>query len=251
MYERNNAVKITAIIMATVILLAIIGVVVYLNVKSPEGPTIDSTGAAQVKAVPDLVSVYIRVETDGNTTKEANDRNSEISDKVITELVKLGLERKAIGTENFNIYPDYDWTDESQILKGYKATHSIVVKLSANDITKISNIVDAAANAGAYINYINFELSQEKQNQYKAEALKLATEDAKIKAESIASGLNKKLGNVVSVSEMSFDYYPWRIYAGEGMLAAEANAGAKSAVMNIQPGEENINAQVLVTYRLI
>lgn len=251
--KSSDAVKVTSIIVATIIVLAIVGIVVYLNTRpGAEGPTIASNGVAQVKTIPDVVSVYISVETNGTTLNETNNRNSEISDKVITELVKLGLERKDIGTENFNSYPDYDWSNGTQTLKGYRATHSIVVKLNASNIDKVSSIVDAAADAGAFVNSINFELSQEKQNQYKADALKLATEDAKVKAESIASGLEKKLGDVVSVSDMSFDYNPWPIYAGgEAISATEANAGAKSAVMNIQPGEQEINARVSVTYRVI
>jgi uncharacterized protein YggE len=251
--KSSDAVKVTSIIVSTIVVLAVIALVIYLNAR-PEAiaPTIASNGVAQLKALPDLVSVYINVETNGSTTKEANDKNSEISDKVITELVKLGLERKDIGTENFNIYPQYDWTNGTQTLIGYQATHSIVVKLNASKIDRVSSIVDAAADAGAFISYINFELSQEKQNQYKADALKAATEDARIKAESIASGLDKKLGDIVSVSDMSFDYYPWPIYAKGDMLSAtEANTGARSAVMNIQPGEQDISARVSVTYKII
>jgi len=252
MYERSSdAVKVTSIIVATIIVLAVAGIAVYLSVKGPTGPTIASNGAAQLKALPDIVSVHISIETNGTTTKEANDKNAEISDEVITVLVKLGFERKDIETQSFNIYPEYDWTDEGRELKGYKATNSLVIKMSAENIGKAGNVIDAAADAGAFISYIDFELSQEKQNQYKAEALKAATEDARIKAESIASGLGKKLGDIVSVSDMSFDYYPWAIYGREGMaVSAESNMAAKSAVTNIQPGEQDINARVSVTYRV-
>lgn len=253
MYEKSSdAVKVTWIIVAAVVVLAVAGLVAYMSVKGPTGPTIASSGIAQVHAVPDLVSVHISIETNGSTTKIANDANAEISDKVITGLIKLGFERKDIATESFNIYPDYDWTNEGQVLKGYKATNSIVVKISADSISKIGSVVDVAADSGAYISYIDFELSQAKQNEYKALALKQATEDARIKAESIAIGLNKKLGAVVSVTDSSFDYYPWAVYSkGEMMTASDANAGARSAATNIVPGEQDISGRVSVVYKLI
>ena len=110
-------------------------------------------------------------------------------------------------------------------------------------------MIDAGVDAGASIGYINFELSQEKQNEYKAQALKQAAEDAKIKAESIAEGLGKSIGSIYSISSSDFDYYPWRIY--EATASSEAGvAEAKQAATDIQPGEKDITARVSVVFKL-
>lgn len=244
----SDSVKITLIIVGTILVLAIAALIVFYSSKP--GTTINSNGIAQIKATPDLVSIYFNVETNGSDAKEAKDKNAEIVDKVITELLKKGIERKDITTENFNIYPDYDWSSGEQVFKGYKATHTIRVQLSSSKMDQAGDIIDVGVDSGALISYINFELSQAKQNEYKALALKQATEDARIKAESIASGLGKKVGSVVSVSDQSFDYLPWPIYRNDAMTMGASEA--KIAVStNINPGQQTIDARVNVVFKLI
>ena len=245
--KMDNSVKITLIISVVVISLVLIGILVYFQIKP--GQTVSSLGIAVVKATPDLVSVYFNVDTEGETSKEANDKNAEIVDDAITSLVKLGFERKEITTENFNIYPEYNWRSGTQEITGYRATHTLKVKFSTDKTDKIGDAIDAGVNAGAGISYINFELSQELQNQYKAEALQKATEDARVKAGGIAEGLGKSLGRVVSVSSSEFGYYPWPIYRND-MGGVTATSEAKAATTNIQPGEQEISGQVSVVFAL-
>ncbi|HLD55265.1 MAG TPA: SIMPL domain-containing protein, partial [Candidatus Nanoarchaeia archaeon] len=100
------------------------------------------------------------------------------------------------------------------------------------------------------ISYINFELSQKLQNQYKAEAMKLAAEDARIKAEAVAEGFNKEVGDLISTSVNDFGYYPWNVYSTRGMGVAEDYALAKVEATNIQPGEKEVTASVSATFEL-
>src|SRR3989339_650197 len=120
----------------------------------------------------------------------------------------------------------------------------------AEDADKLGSIIDAGANAGAGISYINFELSQKLQNQYKAEAMKLAAEDARIKAEAVAEGFNKEVGDLISTSVNDFGYYPWNVYSTRGMGVAEDYALAKVEATNIQPGEKEVTASVSATFEL-
>jgi uncharacterized protein YggE len=245
----NNSVKIAGMIVGGIIILALIGLIISTQISPVSGNLVNVQGSAEIKAVPDLVSVYFSVQTNGTTAAEAKDKNSEIVDELITNLIKQGFERKDIVTENFNIYPDYYWDGNKQVSRGYLATHSIKVQISTDNAEKIGDVIDAGADAGAMIGYINFELSLAKQNEYKAEALKQATQDARVKAEAIASGLGKKVGKLVSVSDSSFDYYPWPVYTNSRMDYSGA-AEAKIATTSIQPGQQTINARVSVSYRI-
>ncbi len=241
----EKSVKVTLIIAVTAILIVLIGVFAYFQAKP--STTISVNGDAVIKVMPDLVTVYFNVDTNGASAREAEDKNAEIVDNILTELIKLGFERKEIQTQNFAVYPDYSWEDGTQKLIGYKATHSMKVQISAEDIEKAGDVIDAVVDADALVNFINFELKQETQNQYKAEALKQATEDARIKAESIAQGLGKSLGSIVSISDSSFDYYPWPIYASGGIKDV---AAVREASTSIQPGEQQVAARVSIVYRL-
>jgi uncharacterized protein YggE len=169
-------------------------------------------------------------------------------DNVLTSIIKLGFERKDIATENFNVYPDYSYYSSSSSVKGYTATHSIKVEMSADKFDEIGNVIDAGVDNGALISYINFELSLEKQNEYKAEALKQAGEDARNKAEATAAGLGKKVGNLVSVLTSDFNYYPWQIYRNDIMAVGASEA--KMATTSIQPGQETVSAQITAVFKI-
>ena len=246
MKEQSNSVKITGMIIGTVVVLAILAVYVFFQANPTE--TITANGVATITATPDLVSVYFNVETNGSTAKEAKDANSVIVDDVITALVKEGFERKDITTQNFNVYEDYEWTNRERKLKGYKATHGLVVKISTDDSDAIGESIDAGIDSGAMLSYINFELSQELQNEYKAQALRAATEDSKTKAQAIASGLGSKLGKAVSTTTSDFGYYPWMAY--DTMAISEAAVDGAKVATNIQAGDQDISAQVSVIYRI-
>jgi len=250
MHKTEKSVQITSIIVLGIIILAIIGYYAFQSVI-PSSNTVTGNGEAIIEAIPDLVGIYFNIETSGKTSQEAKDANSEIFNELKSSLLNNGFNKEDIKTQNFNIYPEYEWINNKRIQKGYKAVHSIKVEFSTEDTEKISDVIDAGANAGAGISYINFELSQELQNQYKAEALKLAAEDARIKAESIAEGLGMSVGKLVSVSSSDFGYRPWILYEASADIAvSEIAKEATEEITGIQPSEKDISARVTAVFKL-
>lgn len=243
----DKSVQITLIIVVGIIILAILGYIVFSSII-PASNTISVNGQSEIEAFPDLVGVYFNIETQGSTSEEATKENSEIVEELKNSLVIKGFDREDIKTQNFNVYPDYDWINGKRVAKGYKATHSLKIELSTDDTSKIGEAIDAGVEAGSGISYINFELTKEKQNEYKAQAIKQASEDARIKAEAMAKGLGQELGKLVSVSDSGFDYYPWRIYGA--VEEASEVAIAKEATTDIQPGEQKITARVSAVFKL-
>jgi len=247
----EKSIKITSIITGTIIILALLIVYTIVQLSPNQTNTLTTNGMAEISVIPNEVSLYFNVETTGADSKTANDKNSEIVNNLIDALVAEGFSKEDIQTTNFNIYEDFDWTQSGRKSLGYKATHTVVVKMSTNEADKIGSAIDAGVNANATLSYINFELSQELKNQYKAEAIKLAAEDARVKAEAMADGLDRKVGGIISVSDSSFNYNPWRMYAYDtAMSSAENMVVAKEATTSIQPSEQTISAQVSVVYRI-
>lgn len=249
----EKSIKITLIISATIIFVALIGIYTIFQLNPITSNVISVKGDATIKVVPDLITVYFDIQSKGTTAKEAEDKNSEIVNKLINDLVNKGFDEKDIKTQNFNVYPNYVWDGRTQSTNGYIASHSLKIELSTESTNKVGEVIDSGVESGASISYINFELQEATENLYKAEALKLATTDAKIKAEAIAEGLGKKVGKIVSVSDSSFNYSPWEVYAkAEGGVSSDSASAqeARVATTNIQPSEQEIYAQVSVSYRL-
>ncbi len=251
MKKDNKAIIITSIISGVVLLIALIAMVSFGSVSSTNKITVE--GISSIDATPDLMTTYFRIETQNETSVEAKDANNEILNKLVNELSKLGFERSELQTQSFNIYPNYEWKNNKQTQNGYKATHSLKLELSSERFDKISEVIDAGADSGAGISYINFELTQELQNQYKAQALELASKDAQTKADAVASGFGKRAGKLVSVQVSEFGYYPWNVYTSrdEGVGYGEDAVLAKQAVAEISPSEQEISARVSATFKII
>jgi hypothetical protein len=250
MKKDNNAIAITAIISVVILIVALVALFSFGG--SSSNYTEDSVtvqGLSTVKAMPDLISINFNIETKANTSTEAKDANSEILNDLIDALIAQGFERKDIVTENFNVYQDYTWEESGRKDNGFIANHYVVVEVSSNETDKLGSIVDAGVNAGALVGSIDFKLSQELQNEYKAQAMKLAAADAKIKAESVAEGFDQEVGKLVNVQVNDFGYYPWNVYS-RGYGVAEDAAMIKEVASNIQPGEKEVTASVSATYKL-
>ena len=192
----------------------------------------------------DQVTVYIGIETLKDTTEASKNNNAEISDKVLYALYKEEINKEDIETSSYNIYPDYSYEDNKQVLRGYKTVN--ILKIKTKDFSKVGKIVDAGINAGATnIQSINFELSQDKQNEIKIDAIAKASEDAKLKAAATAKGLGAKLGKVKSVAIDNYNYYPIPIYAAESGLDVR-----KIASTEILPSKLDVTASVNAVFEL-
>jgi uncharacterized protein YggE len=248
----QNGVKIALIITGTIIILALIGAFMFYQIipSGLKGNTISVAGTSQLKVTPDLVTVYFNVETNGTTAKEAKDANSKIVDDLIVALIKEGFERADIQTQSFNIYEDIRWENNKQKSYGYKASHQIKIEMSTNRADKIGEVIDAGVDAGALLQWINFELSTTKQNEYKAEALKQAGMDAKTKAQAIVDGLGQRLGSIASISTSDWRYSPWNLYTANAGGMMEDAVMAKSATTNISPGSQEVTGYVSVVYNI-
>ena len=251
MKKDNNSVKITAIIVVGV-LVTVFGIIGAVN-SVADRQTISATGEATISVVPDVVKIYFNIETTADTSKEAKDENTEITDKVVEALIAEGFERSDIETSNFNVYEEYDWTEDGREFIGYTATHTLTVEFNPEDYPEVGPIVDAGIDNGALLNYISFELSPSLQNEYEAQVLELAGADAQKKAEAMVSGVGGKLGKLVSVSDSSSSYYPWRAY--DGIAVMESAAGSVKVDNDdistpIQVGEKEITGRISVIYEI-
>lgn len=248
----EKGVKIASIVSGSVIIVALI--ISYVIFQIIPTSTLSVNGQSQINVVPDLITVNFYIETSANSASEAKDKNTESYNLLVDALTEIGIAEEEIKTSSFSVNPEYDWINGKRVDKGYVARHYITVEQSSDNSENIGKIIDAGVNAGALISYINFELSEELQNQKKSEATLKATEDAKIKAESMVEGLGKRLGRIVLVSDGSWGYNPWPVYSlgREDMAVAEAGALAKESITStsITPSEQTVYGNVAVVYKI-
>lgn len=243
----EKAVKITLIISAVVLLIVFGGITYVKSIFAPDGNTITSSGDSKLKAEPDVTSVYFFVETRDTSAEAAKNKNNVIFNKIKTSLISAGINEKDIGTEQFSVNENFEWNGTASNRVGFIAQHHGKVNLENIDLA--GRVIDAIIDNDGRINYINFELSPEKENDYKAQALKLATEDARKKAQAIADGLGRELGSLVSVESDEFYYNPWPLYAARES-GTEDKATVKEAISDVRPSDREVTARVTVRYKI-
>ncbi len=210
--------------------------------------TISVNGNAQFKLAPDEASVYLRVETNGTTAKEAQDKNSVAMAAIQSALRRAGVEKADMETTGYNLYPYsyWDYKQNRQVESGFKVSHNL--KIKTTEIERVGEFIQAGVDAGATgVDSISFELSDEKTNDAKKEALRQAVDDAEGKAEALALGIDKNVGKVVSVSINEYNVYP--IYRG-GMEAMAVKSDMGAPAPQIAPGDVDVSASVQVVFEI-
>ncbi len=254
--EKNKILFTGLLIILTVFLLALtIYTVVAVQNKIREGKyigqeiesrnTITVFGKGEIYARPDLAITTFSVVIEKKTVSEAMNENTEKMNTIIDSMKEQGVEDKDLKTTSFNIYPRYDWYNETsfypqgrRVLVGYEVRQSLQVKI--RDMEKIGEIIQGATDAGAnQVGDLQFTIDDE--DEFKKQARGEAIEKAKAKAEELASQLGVKLVRIVNFSESGIvpRYY-----------ALEESMGIGGEAPGIEVGENKIEVNVTIIYEI-
>lgn len=210
--------------------------------------TIVVSGHGEVNSVPDIASISFSITKEAKTVKEAQAQVTEIENKVLTVLKENKVADKDIKTVNSSFYPKYKYDyravyyPQNSVIVGYEVSETIEVKV--RDIDSAGVVIEALGSAGvSNLNGPNFAIDDE--DVLKAQARKLAIDEAKAKAEALAKDLGVKLGKIVAFNENG--NYPTPIYYAK--TALEADGGLSSAPA-LPKGENTISSDVSITYKI-
>jgi uncharacterized protein YggE len=199
--------------------------------SSTDSVTVGGTGTAT--AVPDAAEFDFTVQTKGATAAATLNRNSTDTRAVITAVEAAGVPAASVQTAQVSLEPVT--SSDGTTITGYTASDTISVTNVA--IAKAGAVVDAAVGAGA--NGVSGpSLTVSAQDDLYAQALKAAVAQAKTKAQALAEAAGRTLGAVTTIVE------------GGNAVPLPFSAGAKANSTPIEPGTQQIQATVTVTYAL-
>lgn len=201
--------------------------------------TLVTNGHAEIAAAPDTATVVIGVSSLSNTAAEAQAGTARSMEAVYQALIKLGIPDKALQTRNFRVGVEYDYDKGRQTLRGYRVTHDLYVKVE--DVATLGDVLDAAVNAGAtQVREVQFGMTDA--TNLLRQALQLAVQDAREKAEALATGAGIQGLRIRRIRDQSGYQAPVR---GEFAVKALADTGAQT---RISPGEVTVSADVEVEF---
>ncbi len=194
------------------------------------------SGVGTIQTTPDEAIVYLTIEVSDNSAVTAQTEASNRMASVIKALKEIGIADEHMKTTQISLTPIRDDKTGLQII-GYTARNSLMV--TVKNIEKTGTVVEEAIEAGANrLDYLTFQVSAEKAQSLRAEALRLAVLDAKTQAETAASAAGTRVIGLKSLS-IGGVYLPVKTVS-----AAEA----VPRDVYVMPGEAQINAHVSATF---
>jgi len=182
--------------------------------------TLDVTGHGEAHAPPDMATIELGVVTQGTTAADAMHSNAEAMTRVIDALKARGIEAKDIQTSSLTLSPQYAYAQNSAPrLSSYQASNQVTV--TADDLTKLGQVVDAVVNAGATsVSQIQFGLKAPgaAANVARFAAVKELQDKAAIYAD--AAGYHVR--RLVNISEQTAVRSPVPMVGVNRMATAEA-----------------------------
>jgi uncharacterized protein len=220
--------------------------------------TISVSGMGEVFAVPDRATFTVTVREDAADVADAQEKATTKSNAIIAYLKGAGVEEKDIKTISYNVNPKYEYTQEActnfscppsnQVLVGFEVWQMLEVKVQ--DPKKAGELLSGVGGQGASeVSSLSFTIEDE--DDLRAEARQMAIDEAREKADALASQLGVNVVRVVGFYEDSGGYPPMPYYAKGGMDMAMANeASVRSVAPELPAGENKIISNVNITYEI-
>jgi len=246
--------KVVIIVMS--VLAALMGVLLAVNLiglKAPAVSPVYSTGSSE--AASDTVAVYgqgkVSISPDQATITfgyqnanadpaVAQSDNTKQMEQIVNAVKAKGLKDADLQTVSYLVYRD----DTNN-----KFTVSNMMQVKITDIDKTSDIIKAAYGAGAN-EFWDVQFDIVKRQKAYTDALHLAMERAREKAEKLAAEENRSVAGVMSIQESAEDnsYYYSSPYTNFVATSPSSSGGYSDG--GISSGNMEITALVNVTYRL-
>ena len=210
-----------------------------------DGTKLSVTGSGTVLVESDLAIVTVGVQ---ETSKDVLEAQSTVNEKIAAikqALLDAGVEESEINTDSINIYANYDYSDNTEVIVGYTARNSLSVRTT--DMDNVGSLIDAAFAAGANT-LDNVQFTVQDDTQAREQALTMAVEDARRKADVLASAAGLQVASIESISEGGVSVYDsMRNYAADTVMAAEESGGAGTLV---QAALVSVDASVSMEFEL-
>ncbi|MDW1577870.1 oxidative stress defense protein [Vibrio sp. Vb2880] len=208
--------------------------------NTPEFAHVTTTGYGKVTATPDMATFSVKVVDTTMTAEQAKLSVDKTVEEFLKSLSDAGLSKDNITSSNLYLAPQYHYPKSGKAeLVGYRASRSIDVTVT--DLKNLNQYLDMALEAG--INQVdNIQLKVSNQAEYQQKARMAAIKDAREKAGSLATGFEKKLGDVWQINYRQMHVQPVLMRS----MAMDSKEGANS----YQDSTMIIRDQVDVIYKL-
>ncbi|MDQ3443862.1 MAG: SIMPL domain-containing protein [Chloroflexota bacterium] len=210
--------------------------------------TISVSGFGTVKIDPDTAQLDLGVVSNNESLEVAQTEVSEGLAAITAVLTDAGILREDIATTSYNVYPiaEYDRDGNYVGIERYEVSSGLAIVV--RDIDSVGTVLDAAVEAGAN-NVWGISFYVEDPSSAATQARSLAVEDARTKADELATASGMVVTNVVSISETSAPP-PMPVDFDLGRGGADMVASEQASVVPVSPGQSEVRVDLQITFEI-
>jgi uncharacterized protein YggE len=222
------------------------------------------SGEGKVFVKPDVALISLGVTAQAATVADVTKSSTTKMNAVIQTLKDLKIDEKDIQTTNYNLTPVYSNTvvpvfsgsmmssagaisspviRTSPTITGYKLEQDVQVKI--RDFAKIGDVLSQATAKGSNV-VGDLQFTIDNPEQFREQARAKAITQAKANAKNLAKESGIGLGKLINVFE---GYNPSPVMYNSAK-ALGAGVMDSAAIPTIQPGQQEIDVTVNLTYRV-
>lgn len=211
-------------------------------------------GTAILKQTPEILTASITIKVKGVKFNECQDKLVKAIEQATNMLVKKGIEKEIIHTNDLNVSERSEYISEGRTKLSYEGSSSVNVEhIYSQEYAK--KILSALQNDSVNFLYnLGFTLSENQKSVLRQKAIDLAITDAKEKAAAIAKSANLrlvKINNITFLDNNQGSFYESDLVQegrmNSGYIAMSKSAGQTPAI-DFNPKEIGIRKSVTVEW---
>jgi len=221
--------------------------------------TIKVQGNGEIKIVPEVASISYDITTKHKDSKKAQESNNTEANRIDKFLKNdYKIDEKDMATQGYQVNPEYDWSDNKRLFKGFIVVHSRSVLIrNTKDAGKIlDELYSAVSTEQKTVNIHGINYLTLKKQQYEKECIGLAMDDARAKAEVMAKSAKRTIKKVLRITDSGYQWQnppgpvPMMNGRGGGMMAAMSLEKSADSSVPVSSGEMTIATSVHVEFEM-
>ncbi|NMP15540.1 SIMPL domain-containing protein [Thalassotalea sp. Y01] len=205
---------------------------------------LEVTGKGAILIDPDVFTFSITIADRAVSAEQSKQVVDEKSQDILAVAKSLGVKDDNIETAQMLIRPIFDHSSQNQDSLYQPALIEVSRKLTfiLNDFAHYDPLMERAIVIGVkHISGLNYQT--EKADMYYRQAMDIAIEDAKAKAQQLAKQLNVKVGKVTYMAEIP-------VNAPRVLRVNDDAETSRAVALTSTPGRREIAAQVVINFSI-
>ncbi len=218
------------------------------SARAQDAPrTITVTGTGEVSLAPDMATIVIGIQSEGEDAATALDEASAATLAILSRLDAEGIDAADVRSGAVRLQPRYSNSvlSSGQQIIGYRAVNTVQVEVL--DLDQLGRLLSTLVGDGANrLDRVSFGLQDP--TAAMDEARSLAVAEAIRRAALYAQAADVAVGDVLSISEQGGGSY--RALHAEPVVIAEMAQSAPSLDVPVAPGEIDLNASINMVFAI-